>query len=169
MTIASVALRRENDQTTERLWTSRFGELEVTRDLVIDLPDGLIGFERCRRFVVVTQEESSPFRWLQSLDDGAVAFPVIDPWQFKPDYAPTISDTDAQQLGLSAETPKLTFAIVTVPKSDPHAMTANLLGPIVINAATRQGRQVIVTDEHYGTKHSIAEEVRSSGAAESEV
>lgn len=169
MTIANLALKREpasDRMPTFTIRTSRFGALEVDPDLTIDVPDGLIGFELCRRFVVVTQDEGSPFRWFQSLDDGTVAFPIIDPWQFMPDYAPTISDGDARLLGLSQDTPKLVFVVVTVPKHDPRAMTANLLGPIVINAATRRGRQVVVTDERYGTKHSIVEELKSSRGEE---
>ena len=75
------------------------------------------------------------------------------------DYSPTISDSDASKLGLTADSPKLVFAIVTVPRKNPRSMTANLLGPLVINPLTRQGKQVIVTDEHYTTRHSIMEEI----------
>ena len=162
MTIANVAVRMEPACQTglSAVRTTRFGDLEVDAELVIEMQEGLIGFERLRRFVVVTPDESSPFRWFQSLDDGSIAFPIIDPWQFKPDYGPTISETDSRQLGLSRDTPRLVFAVVTIPKQNPHGMTANLLGPIVVNAATRRGRQVIVTNEQYTTRHSIVEEMR---------
>jgi flagellar assembly factor FliW len=164
MTIANLAFKPETEEsqmTTFRTWTSRFGELEIDAELVIDIPDGLIGFERSKRFVVITPDQGGSFRWFQSLDDGAIAFPIVEPWQFKADYAPTISDSDARMLGLSHDTPKLVFSVVTVPKSDPRAMTANLLAPLIINASTRRGRQVIVTDDHYTTRHSILEEMRS--------
>lgn len=170
MTTANLALKRDSgpantesrESRTITIETSRFGSLDVDAELVIEMADGLIGFEHCRQFVVVTQDEGSPFRWFQCLDDGSVAFPIIDPWQFKPDYAPTISDGDARRLGLSPDAPRLIFAVVTVPKHDPRAMTANLLGPLVINTNTRQGRQVIVADEQYGTRHSIMEEMEFS-------
>jgi len=139
--------------------TTRFGAIDVAEDLIITLPEGIIGFEDCTRFVVLHVDDKSPFRWLQSLDDGAVAFPVIEPWNFKADYSPSISDSDAGRLGLTADSPKLVFAIVTVPRKNPRSMTANLLGPLVINPITRQGKQVIVTDEHYTTRHSIMEEI----------
>lgn len=146
-------------QTTIHVETTRFGAIDVEKDLLIELPGGLIGFEDCTRFVVIHQDENSPFRWLQSLDDGAVAFPIMDPWQFRPDYAPSISDADAAELGLTPEKPKLVFAIVTVPLNNPRGMTANLLSPVVINPLTRQGKQVIVLDECYTTRHNILEEM----------
>jgi flagellar assembly factor FliW len=152
MTSATLAGVRAN--------TTRFGEIDVDPDLVITLPDGVLGFERCRRYVVVQQGDTTQFKWLQALDDGTVAFPVIDPWQFKPDYAPTLSDADAAQLELGNGTPQLVFAIVTVPRENPRAMTANLLAPVVINARTRQGKQVIVRDDIYTTRHSVIEELQ---------
>lgn len=135
--------------------TTRFGTIEVDEDLIIYLSEGLIGFDDCRRYVVLHQTANSPIRWLQCLDDGAVAFPVMEPWIFRPDYAPSISDTDAQMLELTEETPKLVFTILTIPRSNPRAMTANLLGPLVINATTRKGKQVILADEQYTTRFNV--------------
>lgn len=144
--------------------TTRFGEIEVDEDIVISIPEGLIGFEDCQRFVVLNAGDRSPFRWLQSLDDGAVAFPVIDPWDFMPEYAPAISDSDAAQLRIDRDTPKLVFAVVTIPRNNPRGITANLLGPLVVNPITRIGKQVIVADEQYHTKHSIMDEIRRKAA-----
>jgi flagellar assembly factor FliW len=152
--MVNLALKCETSETT-RFWTSRFGVVEAAPDSVIDLPEGLIGFERCRRFLVVSPDENSPLKWFQCLDDGTIAFPIVDPRELTPDYAPTISEGDAQELGLTPDTPKIVFAIVTIPKGDPRGLTANLLGPIVANSATRRGRQVIVADEQYGTRHPI--------------
>ncbi len=145
--------------------TTRFGSIEVEEDLIITLREGIIGFEDCTRYVVLHVDQKSPFRWFQSLDDGSVAFPIIDPWEFKPDYTPTIGDADAAQLGLTSDSPKLVFAIATVPRQDPRSMTANLLAPLVIDPITRIGKQVIVTDEHYTTRHSIMEEMNKKAAA----
>lgn len=148
-----------------RCATTRFGEIDVEDDLMITMPGGIIGFERCRRFIVLHFDGNSPFRWFQCIDDGAVAFPIIDPWDFNPDYAPSISDADAVQLQIDHDTPKLVFAIVTIPRHDPRRVTANLLGPLVINVETRLGKQVIVTNEQYTTKHSIMDEMNRKAAA----
>src|SRR5579884_1706276 len=134
-----------------RVPTSRFGLLEVPDEQVIELVDGIIGFETCRRYVIVRNDEKSEFRWLQSLDAASVAFPILEPSSFRPDYAPTIGDADASLLELSANTPTLLFSIVTIPADNPRGMTANLLAPVVVNANTRRAKQVIVQDEGYTT------------------
>jgi flagellar assembly factor FliW len=146
--------------TTTCVETTRFGAIKVQEDLTVTLPDGLIGFEECRRYIILNHGENSPFRWLQSLDDGAVAFPVMDPWQFRPDYAPTLCEADAKELALDEEAPKLVFTIVTIPRDNPRAMTANLVGPVVVNPISRIGKQVVVTDEHYTTRHNIMDELQ---------
>ena len=145
---------------SRRFETTRFGTIEVDLDLVIHLSEGIIGFESCRDYVVVRHDDKSAFRWFQSLQEPGVAFPVVEPFSFRPDYAPTISDTDARMLGLKADTPTLLFVVVSVPGNDPRAMTANLLAPIVINAPTRQGKQVIVQDEGYSTRHNLVTEMK---------
>ncbi|MCS6949721.1 MAG: flagellar assembly protein FliW [Armatimonadota bacterium] len=139
--------------------STRFGRIEVDEEAVITFSQGLFGFEEYRRFVVLCLDEKSPFRWLQSLEEPGLAFVVIEPRHFMPDYAPTISDADVEALQLREDTPYLTFVIVTIPPGKPEQMTANLMGPIIINAATRMARQVIVEDECYSTKHSILQEL----------
>ncbi len=152
------------EDTNIRVHTTRFGTLEAEQDLIIHFPDGLIGFEHCQKFIVVRHDENSSFRWLQSLEYPSIAFPIVEPSEFRPDYAPTISDSDAKYLGLDASTPNLLFAIVTVPPSNPRSMTANLLGPLVINGLTRQGKQVIVQDDCYNTRHEIMEELERTNS-----
>ena len=150
----------DTEIVSRRFETTRFGTIDVDLDLVIQLSEGIIGFESCRDYVVVRHDDKSAFRWLQSLQEPGVAFPVVEPFTFRPDYAPTISDTDARMLGLNADTPTLLFVVVSVPGNDPRAMTANLLAPIVINALTRQGKQVIVQDEGYSTRHNLVTEMK---------
>ena len=59
--------------------TSRFGEIEVQDDQIITMPSGLIGFSEDRRFVIREDEAAKPFLWLQSVDNDALAFVMIEP------------------------------------------------------------------------------------------
>src|SRR5436189_1735121 len=102
--------------------STRFGRVEVDDSLVVTLPDGMIGFESCRRYVVMEPDADNPIKWFQCLDNGDVAFPILDPWRFKPDYSPAISDGDARAIELSDDTPKLVFVIVTIPRGHPDDM-----------------------------------------------
>ncbi len=139
--------------------TTRFGTIKVETDLVIEFSNGLIGFEQYRRFVVIRPDAQSAFRWLQALDEPSLAFPVLEPRLFRPTYAPTISDADARALSLQTDTPVIVFAVVTVPSGSPRDMTANLMGPLVVNCITRVARQVIIQDDGYHTRHRVMDEM----------
>ena len=140
--------------------TTRFGLLEVDAETVLMFPEGLVGFEAYKRYIVVRHQDNSAFRWLQSLDEAHVAFPIVEPMEFCAGYAPTISDADARFLDVNrGDAPILLFTIVTVPPRSPRDMTANLLAPLVINGLTRRGKQVIVQDEGYTTRHKIVDEM----------
>ncbi|MBV6459612.1 MAG: Flagellar assembly factor FliW [Fimbriimonadaceae bacterium] len=135
--------------------TTRFGSIEFDDLDVVTFPTGILGFPDCRRFVLVAHKEDSPFRWLQSADNGSLAFLVVDPATFFPEYAPEMEGTDAAFLQLSEDSPRLVYTMVTIPKGLPGSMTVNLAGPIVINADTRYAKQIVLTDEGYGTKHPV--------------
>ena len=67
--------------------TTRFGALDIEEGRILDFPEGLPGFEACRHFALVPHGEASPFEWLQSVEDGALAFLAMKPHQIFPDYA----------------------------------------------------------------------------------
>ena len=58
------------------------------------------------------------------------------------------------KLNIKDEKDVAVYSIVVVPK-DVKKMTANLLGPIIINVKERLGKQVILDDPRYTTKHYI--------------
>jgi len=66
--------------------TTRFGRLEVTEDRVISFVQGMPGFERLKRFILIDHDQEGVFKWLQAVDDPAVAFLLTDPTSFKPGY-----------------------------------------------------------------------------------
>ena len=67
------------------LQTSRFGEIEISPDTIVEFPSGLIGLGGSR-YTVITRSEEAAFSWLQSMDDPELAIPVTDPWRFFSDY-----------------------------------------------------------------------------------
>lgn len=123
---------------------------------MITIVDGLLGFPEYTRYVILNHNEDSdvPFRWLQSVENPALAFVIIDPWAFMADYAVELPDEICTGLGLSEEPSPLIFAIVTIPL-EPALLTANLQGPLVINAMTRKAQQVVLVHSPYTTRHSM--------------
>jgi flagellar assembly factor FliW len=117
---------------------TRFGQLVVSQGNIVTVSRGLSGFPHDTQYIILNHDDDVgvPFRWLQSVDNPALAFVIVDPWVFKPDYAIELPDEVCYSLQISTAQAPMVFAIVTVPL-DPTMMTANLQGPLVINAETR--------------------------------
>ncbi len=145
--------------------TTRFGEIDVKEADVINLPAGLIGFPELKRYVMLDHDKDSPFKWLQSLDDGAIAFVLINPLLFKPDYTVEVTESEVSDLDLTAEEDAVISVIITMP-SNPQNMTANLKAPLVFNLKNRRGKQLILNNAEYTTRHNIVEEVKKRAASE---
>jgi len=135
--------------------TTRFGQVEYSTDDVVTFHDGLIGFADLGAFVLIQHKEDSPFRWMQSVDNGKIAFLVVDPGQYVQGYEPDMPDSAIERLGLDEETARLVYTIVSIPPGKPEEMTLNLAGPIVINLETGNAQQIVLEDEIYSIKHKV--------------
>lgn len=147
------------------LKTTRFGEIEIQDNEIIDFPEGLIGFSNNKKFVILDHRQKvSSFKWFQSVDDSALAFIIINPNQFSVNYEPELLKADLDTLRLSSINQAEVYTTVIVPE-DPVKMSANLLGPIIINRQERLGKQIILSTVKYTTSHFIVEEIihNSSG------
>jgi flagellar assembly factor FliW len=145
-----------------KLQTKYFGEIEVVGDKVITFPHGIIAFEDKKKYVLIdSEDEKLPISWLQSIDDPNLAFVVMDPFVFKKDYEFDIPQDAITELGIKEPEDVHILVILVIPENI-RKMTANLLAPLVININTKQGKQVILDDTRYTTKHLIMEELRKS-------
>ncbi len=129
-----------------KFFSRQFGELECDDAIRVAIPNGIIGFEEWTEYVIVHDEDSEPFRWLVSTQNSDLCLPLINPVEICPEYEPRIS-------GLEGEVHEL-FAVVCL-RSSLDATTANLKSPIVINAKTQIGRQVVLSDDHYSIAHKL--------------
>ncbi|MCL6624565.1 MAG: flagellar assembly protein FliW [Fimbriimonadales bacterium] len=135
--------------------STRFGTFECPEDCIVTFKGGILGFPQGERYVILQHKEESPFRWLQSVEEPALAFLVTDPANFCPDYAPEMPTSIAEELQLNENTPRMVYVILTIPPGKPEEMTANLAGPLLINAETRTGKQIVLQDERWSTKHRV--------------
>ena len=142
-----------------KVQTSRFGEIEISESDVISMPQGLIGFPELSRFVILEHDTGSPFKWLQAIDDGTIAFVIMSPLAFNPNYVADVSEDDVAPLDLQGADDAVVCVIATIP-SDPKKMTANLKAPIIFNLQNKCGRQVILKESEFHTKHLIIEEMK---------
>lgn len=137
--------------------TKYFGEIDITEDKILEFDRGIMGFEECKRYTVLydSEKEGRPaISWLQSLDEQALALPITNPLLVKPDYNPVVEDELLKNLGELTEENLVIFLVMTVP-SDLTKMTANLKAPIIINADTRKGTQIIVENKDYEIRYPI--------------
>lgn len=119
--------------------TMRFGNIEPEH--VFEFKSGLIGFPELQKFTLI-KAEYKPFFWLQSLDDGTMAFLVCNPNVFFPEYVLELPEIECKEL----------LVVITMPMVASMA-TANLLAPIVLDTVKNTGTQVL--NKGYHTKHKI--------------
>lgn len=134
--------------------SSRFGTLNIDDDSVLTFPSGLLGFPESRRYVMLDHDTEAPFKWLQSLEDPAVAFVIIDPDLLLTDYHIGVSGDVLAELQGSEEDELSTAVILTIPSEDPGRMTANLRGPLLMNQRTKLCKQLVLSDE-FPTRHPL--------------
>jgi flagellar assembly factor FliW len=137
--------------------TKPYGDTEIDDRQVIRFPHGILGFEGLREFALLDATQP-PFYWLQSLESPDVAFVLIDPLVFRPDYTPAVDPEETAEIGIQSPDDMLVFVIVTIPENSSR-MTANLQGPVILNKRTRVGRQSISGDPRWGVRHGILEEI----------
>jgi len=134
--------------------TLRFSEIEVKEQEIIHFPQGLPGFEALARFVIIKPDPELPFSFLQSIDDGDIAFILTDPFLFFQDYEFEIPEPIKQDLRIHEEKDVMVWTIVSIKESLTDA-TANLLAPVILNVREQLGKQVILQNTSYRTKHPL--------------
>ena len=138
--------------------STRFGEFEVSEELIVQFPEGLPGFEDQKQFAFLpytVDEDNSPFAYMQSVQDPDLTLLLADPFLFFKHYSLNLNDEDAAQLGLSdSEETAGVYGVVAVPEKIDQ-MTVNLVAPIVVNWKEQKGMQIILDRSPYSTKHRL--------------
>jgi len=131
--------------------TRLFGNIDVADDKIITMEKGMIGFPEYTHFALIFDEEKKDkafkIMWLQSMEDGDVAFPVLDPMCVKEDYKPTVNEEIIAPLGTMNEDNTYILVTATVPKVI-EEFSVNLKAPIVINTNSNKGAQIITEDDY---------------------
>jgi flagellar assembly factor FliW len=135
--------------------TTRFGEIEAKPEQMMHLPLGMIGFPQLHRYLLFQHRKDSPFFWLQSMDRQDLAFVLVNPLLFEPDYQITLSSSDRKLLDLSDPNQIQVWVVVTIPHGSPESMTANLKAPVAVNLDNHIMAQIILENSDYPLKKSI--------------
>jgi len=139
---------------TITLKSTRFGDMEIAEESIIEIPNGLIGFPECKRFVML--DHTPPFSWLHAVEDKDLAFVVVDgsfileKFKLKIPYGDSLIDLKEGD----------DFAILTLVtvRGGLVGTTANIKAPIFVNIRNRRGTQIIFDNPDLTTRYSLMTE-----------
>ncbi len=136
--------------------TVHFGEVTFDETRKLSFANGLPGLEEETEFALLSQADSEPVCWLQSLVHPEIALPVLNPFLVCPSYAFDITDSDVDDLGIKDVQDVCVLNVLVIPQ-DVNEMTINLSAPIIINMKSRQGQQIFLNDKCYKIKARVAD------------
>lgn len=137
--------------------TKLFGDIDIEQEKIICFQEGIIGFPDLKHFTLIADEgdeKTSNIYWLQSVDEGIFALPVIDPLLIIKDYDPLVEEELLKPIGGIEEGNMSVFVTITVP-AQVEQMTVNLKAPIIINSRTTKACQLIIEDDAYQVRYPV--------------
>jgi flagellar assembly factor FliW len=120
----------------------------------ITLTQGLLGLEQYTRFELKPFEEGTPFYTMQSLESAELSLIVMDPALLVEDYAFDLSDEDVAELAITDPDDVMVMVVMTIPEN-PQEMTANLLGPLVLNKTSNKGKQIVLHGSDWPVRYRV--------------
>ncbi len=142
------------------LQTKHFGEIEIDEKSIIEFDSGLPGFEELKEYTLIgSEDETSPFRWLQCVKEPQVAFAVANPFLIVRDYDFELGDDAARRLEIENGEDAVVYVILVVPE-DYQKISMNLKAPLIINSRNKKGAQIILDTDKYTVRHYILDELR---------
>ena len=130
-----------------------FGTFDVDEADVLTFPQGVPGFEDCRRFVLLASPAIAPLQCLQAVGERQPSFVAIDPRRVVPDYSCPIGEADGERLGRRDGMPLVWLALVSLDAAG--VATVNLRAPVVINPQTMLGCQIVAAESRYPLRHAL--------------
>ncbi|MDZ4852189.1 MAG: flagellar assembly protein FliW [Pirellulaceae bacterium] len=127
-----------------QIQSTRFGQIELDPSDILLMPHGLIGFETCRHWVLLSNPQNEDVAWLQSVGSPGIAIPVVSPRRFDTDYRVQIPRRELSLLHLRSDDQVFVLAVVS---KNGHALTMNLKSPILMNATRQVAVQVVCSDD----------------------
>ncbi|MCA9774680.1 MAG: flagellar assembly protein FliW [Myxococcales bacterium] len=134
--------------------TERFGKIRVPDSNVLYFENGVLAFEHCKRWALIRLPDQEPFQWMQSLDDGALAFVLMDPCLVAGNFRAELKPSQVGALWHESSERMIVLAIATIP-ANPKDTTVNLAGPIVIDVEARRGAQIVLNTDRWETRHPV--------------
>lgn len=137
--------------------TKYFGEIEIADEKIIHFDSGILGFEDYKDYTMIhdiDKDDKSFFWWLQSVDEKALAFPIVNPLKVDENYKPHVNDEVLKPLGSYSDEDLAIFLLATIPV-DVKETSVNMRAPLIVNSSTRKAIQIILDSPEYEIKHKL--------------
>ncbi len=143
-----------------KLNTLRFGEIEIEENRIFDFVLPIIGFDKLRKFVILEPSKDALFKWLQSAEDPALAFPIISVATLDFDYTVDLPDSTVEELGIKSAESVLVMNITSIPQDNPKGTTINLLAPLIFNVENNKAGQIVLSGSGYDISFPMFKELK---------
>lgn len=134
--------------------TRNFGAIRYEEKEVVFFPQGLIGLEDLKRFLILAYEHYQPLKFLQSIDKPEYSFILVNPFLLDPAYDLRVEPADREAIDLPEDGAILAYIIMTVP-GDPSGISVNFLAPIVINSVNMRAKQAVISGVAYSAAQPV--------------
>ncbi len=140
-----------------KVQTRKFGEIEIDEEKILAMPEGLPGFPGFEKFILIEDPKTAPFCWFQAIESADLSLVVMDPLIFKPDYQVNLKPLIESRGWENIEPKKLIIVVVINIKEEEtkKSITANLMGPLVINLQNMEVIQLAIWDSEYSHQHDV--------------
>ena len=145
------------ENNTLKIKTGKFGEIEIDKSVIFDFVSPIIGFKDLKQYAIVDYKPDSPFKWLQSIEDMDLAFPITLCSFFGINYQFDIPDEEAQLLEIESADDVFVCNIANIPSSNPQGATINMLAPIIVNLKNKKAMQIILKNTDFEVRHKLFE------------
>lgn len=135
--------------------TIKFGDVEVEESRVFDFVMPIIGFNDLTKYIILDPNQDTLFKWLQSVEEPSLAFPIISVAALNYDYSVDLSDNVINALEIKSAESLLVMNITSIPQDNPRGTTINLLAPLIFNLDTHKAGQIVLSGSGYDISYPM--------------
>ena len=141
-----------------KLNTARFGEIDIEENRIFNFVMPISGFDMLHKFIILDPNKDTLFKWLQSIEDPALAFPIISVSALNLDYTIDLPDNIVETLDIKNVESVLVMNITSIPQGNPKGTTINLLAPLIFNLDNQNAAQVVLSGSGYDISYPMFKE-----------
>ena len=120
----------------------------IDPETLFNFPQGIAGFEDCKRFKIFHEEGKPTVFWLQSIDNLEAIFPIVIPEALDIEYQIELSDADCELIGMQGIEDVVVVVIVYRDEAQSGRIAANARSPVILNLKNRKGMQKVLQNVH---------------------